>query len=208
MRIRTTLALACLLGLGCGPALAQTGIVGLPSPLGITSPLGIGPGSSVGSVGIPMGATELATPGLSPATSDINASPCSTTAGSNAPFDGSANTGATASACAAMGSAQGQLRPSVSSLATTGRAQIPLGATELSPGGLSPLPLVLPPNPSVSLAPSVSSPSLMGQNMSNSSTLGGLMGQTTSNSSTLGTSMGQTTSTSSTFGRSMPSSGR
>jgi hypothetical protein len=204
MRIRTTLTLVCLLGLDGGPALAQTGIVGLPSPLGITSPLGIGPGSSVGSVGIPMGATELATPGLSPTTSGLNGSPCSMTVGSNALFDGGGNTGTASNACASMGSGLSQPQSSVSSSTSTGRAQIPLGATELSPGGLSPLPLVLPPNPSVSLAPSVSSPSLMGQ-MSNSSTLGGSIGQTTSNSSTLGTSMGQTTSKSTILGRSMPS---
>ena len=199
MLIRTTIALACVLSLGCSPAFAQTGVGGLPSPLGITSPLGIGPGSSVGPAGIPMGATELATPGLSPAlTSDLNAAPCSmtagTTTGSNALFGSSGNVGASSDGCAPMGSVPGQAGPSVTSPMSVGRAQIPLGATELSTGGLSPLPLDLPPNPSVSLAPSVLSPSLMGQ--------------TTSNSSTLGTSMGQTTSNSSTFGRSMPSSGR
>src|SRR6266850_1403201 len=48
--------------LSCGSAFAQ-------SPLGMTSPLGIGPGSPVAPTGIPMGTTELASPGVSPTTS-------------------------------------------------------------------------------------------------------------------------------------------
>jgi hypothetical protein len=39
-------------------------VIGLP--LGITSPLGIGPAGPVGPTRIPLGATELATPGASP----------------------------------------------------------------------------------------------------------------------------------------------
>jgi len=38
-------------------------------PLGMTSPLGIGAGAPVGGTGLPLGATELATPGVSPMTS-------------------------------------------------------------------------------------------------------------------------------------------
>jgi hypothetical protein len=59
-------AVACSL-LACGPALAQVGMItGAPAQLGVTSPLGLGPGASVGATGIPLGATELATPGVSP----------------------------------------------------------------------------------------------------------------------------------------------
>src|SRR5450432_1558795 len=51
----------------CNHAFAQVSMVtGAPASLGITSPLGIGPGASVGTTGIPLGATERATPGISP----------------------------------------------------------------------------------------------------------------------------------------------
>jgi hypothetical protein len=53
---------------GCIPAFAQVGGMGSPTPgIGATSPLGMAPGSPVPPAGIPMGATELASPGLSPA---------------------------------------------------------------------------------------------------------------------------------------------
>src|SRR5712691_8942016 len=58
--------------LGCGSALAQVGGMGVSpgtSPLGMTSPLGIGPASPVAPAGVPLGATELASPGVSPSTS-------------------------------------------------------------------------------------------------------------------------------------------
>jgi hypothetical protein len=181
MVTKTAITLVCVLSLSGGAAFAQTD---LPAPLGITSPLGIGPGSSVGPAGIPMGATELATPGLSPAlTSNLN-TPCSmtsgVTAGSNAPFDGNGSGGSAPGTCATMGS--GQTGPLFTSPTSPGGARIPLGATELAPGGLSPLPLDLPRNrPSVSLAPLGSGTSWMGQT---------------------------TRSNSSTFGRSVPSNGR
>jgi hypothetical protein len=57
---------------GCGSAFAQIGSTSiLPglSPLGMTSPLGIGPGSPVAPTNLPLGATELASPGVSPMTS-------------------------------------------------------------------------------------------------------------------------------------------
>src|SRR4029077_84475 len=54
--------------IGCSPAAAQVGGVGIPTPgIAATSPLGMTPGSSVAPTGIPMGATGLAPPGLSPA---------------------------------------------------------------------------------------------------------------------------------------------
>ena len=48
----------------CSPALAQVGTV-MP-PLGATSPFGTVAGASFGTTGIPMGATGLASPGVSP----------------------------------------------------------------------------------------------------------------------------------------------
>src|SRR3984957_12782470 len=54
----------------CSPAFAQVEIgdplTAMPT-VGVTSPLGFSPGGSVGATGIPLGATELTSPGLSPA---------------------------------------------------------------------------------------------------------------------------------------------
>src|SRR4030095_10499290 len=52
--------------LGANLALAQVGGMGT-SPMGATSPLALGTGSRGARVGIPLGATEMATPGISPA---------------------------------------------------------------------------------------------------------------------------------------------
>ncbi len=70
-RTRATVlyALAILPGLIiCNPALAQVTGMASPTPaIGATSPLGITTGSSVSPTGIPLGSTEIASPGVSPA---------------------------------------------------------------------------------------------------------------------------------------------
>src|ERR1700681_1926006 len=65
---RLCIATAAATLLGCGCAFAQVGGIGTApiAPLGVTSPLGIGPGAAVGPVGIPLGATEIGTAGVSP----------------------------------------------------------------------------------------------------------------------------------------------
>jgi len=64
--MRRALIAATLAALfGCNPAFAQVGGMGTPG-IAATSPLGMAPGSAVSPTGIPMGATELASPGLSP----------------------------------------------------------------------------------------------------------------------------------------------
>ena len=74
MRNRRSFSAALVAGaaaslLGCGAAYAQASMNVSPLPaLGMTSPLGI-PNAPVGQTGIPLGATELATPGVSPTTS-------------------------------------------------------------------------------------------------------------------------------------------
>ena len=177
--------------LGCSPAFAQVGMVtGTPAVLGVTSPLGIGPGAPVGATGIPLGATELATPGVSPslagtaalgsmtastACSGIGTSAQPTTSipgtsgmgASTAPnamtatgartsglpvptplFDSTGISGNASGTCAG-GTAMASSSPTASASSpaglgsrsgTVGRAGIPMGSTELSPGGLSPLP--------------------------------------------------------------------
>ncbi len=68
MMTRFAVATAAVL-LGCGSAYAQAPLSTSPlPPLGLTSPLGI-PNAPVGHTGVPLGATELATPGVSPTTS-------------------------------------------------------------------------------------------------------------------------------------------
>src|SRR5712692_6966140 len=68
MMMRFAMATAAVL-LGCGSAYAQARLNVSPLPaLGMTSPLGI-PNAPVGHTGVPLGATELATPGVSPTTS-------------------------------------------------------------------------------------------------------------------------------------------
>ena len=65
-----SLAMLTAVALASTSASAQIGGIGPSgSPLGMTSPLGIGPAPAVPRTGIPMGATELSTPGVSPMTS-------------------------------------------------------------------------------------------------------------------------------------------
>ncbi|NOJ45978.1 hypothetical protein HCN50_06870 [Bradyrhizobium sp. WSM 1744] len=80
----------------CGRAFAQQAAV-MPTPsLSATSPLGMVPNAPVGGTGIPLGATEIASPGVSPApTGTIGSTVCSTIGtapstmfGSTATFDG------------------------------------------------------------------------------------------------------------------------
>jgi hypothetical protein len=172
--------------LGSGSASAQIGGLATspgPSPLGMTSPLGIGPAAPVAPTGIPLGATELATPGVSPMTSGASpvvpaiggATACSGagavggstglanpgTSGSTTIFDGGGLGGTASGTCAATASgSSGGPAASASSptgmgaASAVGRVGIPLGSTELNVGGLSPPPDVLTPNPSAPLSTS------------------------------------------------------
>src|SRR4029077_2762211 len=69
---------------GCGPAFAQIG-TGAPgqSPVGITSPLGIGPGLALPPARVPLGASGLATPGVSPTTFGTSPTTCAGIGGSS-----------------------------------------------------------------------------------------------------------------------------
>jgi hypothetical protein len=132
-----------LLGANC--ALAQVGGT-VTSPMGATSPLALGTGSPVGPVSIPLGATEVATPGISPAPLPTNGTTGCSVAGeptfqSAIPlFDGGGMAAVASGACAATGSA-GSSTPA-QSMPGIGRANIPLGSTELGNAGLSPAPPV------------------------------------------------------------------
>jgi hypothetical protein len=86
---RHAIAMILVTLLGETPALAQVGAMGAPTPgIGVTSPLGMTPNSTTSPAGIPLGATELASPGISPAVPGTlgmsgGATGCGTLAGSS-----------------------------------------------------------------------------------------------------------------------------
>lgn len=159
--------------LGCNPVFAQVGGIGSPMPgMGVTSPFGmsLATAGSVGPAGIPLGATELATPGLSPAPpstlgsgftvcSAVVGAPTATatgiydggglgTATGMSPTAMGTTSTASASTCnqASSSSSASTLSPgstSPSSSALLGIGTIPMGSTELGNAGVSPTPCPL-----------------------------------------------------------------
>src|SRR5215470_9845700 len=188
MMTRFAVATAAVL-LGCGAACAQAPMStsALP-PLGMTSPLGI-PNAPVGQTGIPLGATELATPSVSPTTSGASpmlGAPCvsstpslamgSSTTGTS-PNMGSPVTGASAgmgasvtgTSGAALFDGGGMAASAPGACAASATASPPL-ASSMGPGssvGMVGIPLGstelggggLSP-PSVALSPNASAPAL------------------------------------------------
>ena len=162
MRLVTAAVTASLLA--GAPASAQVGGVA-STPIGITSPLSIGPLSigsppSVGPVGIPLGVTELAAPGISPMpapATGIMGCPADdpTAQGATAQFDG----GGIGVGCASSVTVGGGSDPTMPTPPTlsAGRAGIPLGSTEIASPGLSPLP-----PPTGLVLPTLSSSSIIG----------------------------------------------
>jgi hypothetical protein len=163
-------AIATAIFLGSSSTLAQVGGMGTASPnsgMGTTSPLGMSTsGGAVAPTGIPLGATALATPGVSSGFSNGVAlsTACSSpglasamtgTPGSTPLFDnsgvgimnGSTQPGSAAPIATTCGqaSATGSATTSQSSTSTPATSQlgvptIPMGSTELSNPGLSPAP--------------------------------------------------------------------
>jgi hypothetical protein len=158
--------------LGCNPVFAQVGVMGSPAPgMGQTSPFGMSAGTagSVGPTGVPLGATELATPGLSPAPPSTLGSGftiCSAVVGAptsdaTGTFDGGGvgtsmgtsqmGMGGMSSASSSCNQASGagsagslpSTTPSLGSNVLPGIGTIPMGSTELDRGGVSPSPCPL-----------------------------------------------------------------
>ncbi|WP_161499968.1 hypothetical protein [Bradyrhizobium sp. AC87j1] len=128
--------LAGILWFVAAAAVAQTALPGVqPSPgMGATSPLN--PASSRPE-GIPLGSTEIATPGVSPLNPLQGMTNCagSGNAGSSgALFDGGGLSGGSSTTCTS-GATPPSALPSSSSV---GRVGIPLGSTELGGAGISP----------------------------------------------------------------------
>jgi hypothetical protein len=136
--------------LSSNPAFAQAVSSSMQPSAGtlMTSPLAAG---STRPAGIPLGSTEIATPGISPVTPSQSAL-VGTCAGfdgarsSTAPFDGG---GMPSLSCADSQNISSPL-PSPSSI---GRVGIPLGATELDGAGISPVPPVAGPSLSGAASP-------------------------------------------------------
>jgi hypothetical protein len=179
-RLWMTVAIAAL---GCSPAFAQVGGTSVPTPgIAATSPLGMSgssqTGTSVGPTGIPLGATELTSPGISPMLTDPAGM-----MGSTCSVDGSASTGisggisgvstydggglavgggmlgGSAAPCSAASSGVA----SSASPSGASRTGIPLGSVEIGSAGVSPL--ITLPAPAASSSPMGtlgSSPSTMG----------------------------------------------
>ena len=169
---RELIAASLAILLGCNPVFAQVAGIGSPMPgMGVTSPFGMGSAAgSVGPTGLPLGATELATPGLSPAppgTLGSGFTVCSavvgapstgatglydgggvgTTTGMSPTTMGTTNA-ASASTCNQASSSSspstlssGSTPPSSSAL--LGIGAIPMGSTELGNAGVSPTPCAL-----------------------------------------------------------------
>lgn len=134
--MRPCMLFAAGLWLVSAAAIAQTAMPGMqPSPGMLpTSPLNT---QSTRPVGIPLGSTEIATPGTSPLNPGQDMTNCPTSANSASPgalFDGGGFAGTSSTAC--TGNMTTPLP--LSSSTTVGRVGIPLGATELGGAGISP----------------------------------------------------------------------
>jgi hypothetical protein len=125
--------------LSSAPVIAQTKSSAQQSPgMPATSPLVMG---STGPAEIPLGATEIATPGMSPIGPSLGAG-METCAGNNAaalagaPFDGGGLSGNAALSCA-----DSRVPLSLLPSSSARRVGIPLGATVIDSAGISPAPV-------------------------------------------------------------------
>jgi hypothetical protein len=177
---------AAMAVLSSGTALAQVGGMSVPTPgIAATSPLGMTGGSQsgalVGPTDIPLGATELISPGISPMFTDpagMMASTCSDGGSASTGISGGISGvstydggGLTVGGGISLGSAApcatGTASPTASAPSASpsgpSRAGIPLGSVEIGNAGVSPLITV--PAPAASSSPMGTfglSPSTMG----------------------------------------------
>jgi hypothetical protein len=116
--------------------IAQTTVPGIQPPTGMLATSPLNP-QSTRPVGIPLGSTEIATPGISPITPAQGMTGCTgsgNAASSGALFDGGGLSGTSSTNCAGSTAAVSPL-PSTS---TVGSVGIPLGSTEIGGAGISP----------------------------------------------------------------------
>jgi hypothetical protein len=171
MRPALIVAMLAILFL-CNTAVAQVGGMGSPTPrIGATSPLGMtlgmAPGAPVPPAGIPMGSTEIASPGLSPpapgtlgmtSMCPATGSTSSGMSGASTIYDGGGMgtgtsaplPGSTVTTGACGNSTSTSSNPSPSIVTPPGgaaRAGIPLGSIEIGNAGVSAAPVIPTPGP-------------------------------------------------------------
>jgi hypothetical protein len=191
-RLWTATVVATLLSCNSAfsPAFAQAGGMGSPMPgIAATSPLGMIPGALVPPTGIPLGATELASPGLSPLTDGTAGmagfgTMCSAVGGPSSGISGASTydgggmgmgmgTSLPGSGviCGASpsGSASSTVAMSSAAPGNVARTGIPLGSVEIGSAGISPLVVVPTPMASPStfgtLSPSPPTMSTLGTSL-------------------------------------------
>jgi hypothetical protein len=176
-RLWTATVVATFLSCNCAfsPAFSQVGGMADPTPgIAATSPLGMVPGASVPPTGIPLGATELASPGLSPLTDGTAGmagfgSTCSAVGNSSSGISGvstydGGGMGLGGASLPGSGVICGPSSTGSSSTALTSgneaRTGIPFGSVEIGNAGVSPLVVVpaptAPPSVMGTLGPSPS----------------------------------------------------
>lgn len=136
----------------CKAATAQVNGIAGPTPtIGATSPLGLGTTSSVAPTGIPLGSTELATPGTSPSLTATSTSlmpgsetMCSTLGtspssmlDSTASYDGGGMALGTAPAMAAASDSSMGTNSGVCGSSTTAPTSTSISTTPTAPGGVA-----------------------------------------------------------------------
>jgi hypothetical protein len=127
---------AAMLWLVPAAAIAQTTVPGMQPPTGMLATSPLNP-QSTRPVGIPLGSTEITTPGISPinpAQSTMGCAGSGNAASTGALFDGGGLSGGSSTNCAGSTAAVSSLP----STGTVGRVGIPLGATEIGGAGISP----------------------------------------------------------------------
>jgi hypothetical protein len=127
---------AVMLWLAPAAAIAQTTVPGMQPPTGMLATSPLNP-QSTRPVGIPLGSTEITTPGISPinpAQSTMGCAGSGNAASTGALFDGGGLSGGSSTNCAGSTAAVSSLP----STGTVGRVGIPLGATEIGGAGISP----------------------------------------------------------------------
>lgn len=132
----TTMLATGMLWLVSGAAIAQTTMPGMQPPAAMLATSPLNP-QSTRPVGIPLGSTEIATPGISPinpAQSTMGCASSGKAASTGALFDGGGLSGTSSTNCAGSATAASPL-PSTS---TVGPLGIPLGSTEIGGAGISP----------------------------------------------------------------------
>jgi hypothetical protein len=169
-RLWTATVVATLLSCNSAfsPAFAQAGGMSSTMPgIAATSPLGLIPGALVPPTGIPLGATELASPGLSPVISgtagmagngtncSAAGNPTSETSGTSTYDGGGMALSGSGAICGASPSGSTAAMSSTAS-GNVARPGIPLGSVEIGSAGVSPLLTI--PTPTVSPSTMVGTP--------------------------------------------------